>query len=215
MRSTFGPKRVEVLQVLHADGAPADLVLVGWADASAGGADLAFSGRRFAHDIQLAVQRQDQRSVLGDAQVVPADLHALLLQPFDLVAQRPGIDHHAVADDAELAGAHDARGQQRQLVGLVADHQRVAGVMAALEAHHDVGALRQPVDDLALALVAPLGADHDDVCHFRLDDSRCADRRAGIALRRRPRTGDGSRGTLVRDIEAWASTPPQGTRYPY
>jgi hypothetical protein len=33
----------------------------------------------------------------------------------------------------------------------------------ALEAHDDVGAARQPVDDLALALIAPLGADHGNV----------------------------------------------------
>ncbi len=42
---------------------------------------------------------------------------------------------------------------------LAVDDQRVARVVAALEAHHQVGAARQPVDDLALALVAPLGAD--------------------------------------------------------
>ncbi len=56
-------------------------------------------------------------------------------------------------------------GQQRQLVGLVADHQRVAGVMAALEAHDDIGAAGQPVHHLSLALVAPLGADHRDIGH--------------------------------------------------
>jgi hypothetical protein len=54
------------------------------------------------------MQRQDQRGVLGDAQVLRADRHALLAEPLDLVAQRPGVDHHAVADHAELAFAHDA-----------------------------------------------------------------------------------------------------------
>ena len=165
----LGTQRVEVLQVLHADGAPAHLVLVGRADASPRRADLALARCSFAHDVELAVQRQDQRGVLGDAQVLRADRHALLSQPLDLIGQRPGIDDHAVADDAELAFAHDARRQQRQLVGLVADHQRVAGIVAALEAHHDVGALGEPVDDLALALVAPLGADYHDVCHACLE----------------------------------------------
>ena len=41
----------------------------------------------------------------------------------------------------------------------------MAGVVAALEADDDVGPLGEPVDDLALALVAPLGADHGDVGH--------------------------------------------------
>jgi hypothetical protein len=39
----------------------------------------------------------------------------------------------------------------------------MARVVAALEADDALRALRQPVDDLALALIAPLGADDDDV----------------------------------------------------
>ena len=38
--------------------------------------------------------------------------------------------------------------------------------MAALEPHDDIGAFRQPVDNLALTLVAPLGANHYGVGHF-------------------------------------------------
>src|SRR5262249_18077099 len=43
----------------------------------------------------------------------------------------------------------------------------MAGVVAALEAHDDVGLFRQPVDDLALPFVTPLGADDDNISHFR------------------------------------------------
>ena len=39
------------------------------------------------------------------------------------------------------------------------------GIGAALKADNDIGAFRQPVDDLALALVAPLGADDRDISH--------------------------------------------------
>ena len=76
-----------------------------------------------------------------------------LLQPVDLLDQRLRIEHDAIADDRQLARPHHAGGQQRQLVGGAVDDQRVAGVVAALEAHDDVGLLRQPVDDLALAFV--------------------------------------------------------------
>jgi hypothetical protein len=42
----------------------------------------------------------------------------------------------------------------------------MAGIVTALKAHHHVGARAQPVDNLSLALVAPLGADHRDIGHL-------------------------------------------------
>jgi hypothetical protein len=56
-------------------------------------------------------------------------------------------------------------GSSAELVGLVADDQRVPGIVAALESARRIGAARQPVDDLALAFIAPLGADHGYICH--------------------------------------------------
>jgi len=41
----------------------------------------------------------------------------------------------------------------------------MTGIMAALKAHDDFGAVGQPIDDLAFTLVAPLGADHGDIGH--------------------------------------------------
>src|SRR5687768_5176156 len=41
----------------------------------------------------------------------------------------------------------------------------MAGIVAALEADHDVSLLGQPIDDFPLAFVSPLGADHDNVGH--------------------------------------------------
>ena len=70
--------------------------------------------------------------------------------------------------------------QQAQLVADAVDDERVAGIVAALEAHDDVGALRQPVDDLALAFVAPLRSDDDHIRHLpRLPRDRIAPAGAG------------------------------------
>jgi hypothetical protein len=41
----------------------------------------------------------------------------------------------------------------------------VTGVVAALKAHDGVGLLREQVRELALALIAPLGANYDDSRH--------------------------------------------------
>src|SRR6185295_16430452 len=76
--------------------------------------------------------------------------------------QRLERQDHAVADQALHVLVKDPRRDQRQHGLLAADDQRVPGVVTALEAGHRGGALGQQVDDLALALVAPLGADDDD-----------------------------------------------------
>src|SRR3546814_19511853 len=93
-------------------------------------------------------------SALGNREILGVDGNALLAQLGDLVAQRPRIEDDAVADDRQRAG-DDTRRQQRQLVHLLADDERMAGIMTALEADHGVGPAREPSDDLPLALLAP------------------------------------------------------------
>ena len=159
-------QRIEIGEVHQPDRAAADLVFIGRADAAPRGADRGDRVGGFPQRIEFAMQRQDQRDVFGDAQIFRADGDALAPEFRDLIEERLRIDHHAVADHRELGGPQHARRQQRQLVGFAVDDERVAGIVAALEAHDDVGLLRQPVDDLALPLVAPLGADDDNIGHF-------------------------------------------------
>jgi hypothetical protein len=95
------------------------------------------------------------------------------LELVELRDQHLGVDNAAVADHARLAADDPAR-QGADLVRLVADDDRVPGVRAALVAADDVGVLGEQVDDLALPLVAPLGADDHgrrhvkEVCRRRL-----------------------------------------------
>ena len=93
---------VEIGEVHQADGAAADLVLIGRADAAAGGADRGAGVGGFAQRIELAVQGQDQRDVLGDAQVFRADRDALAPQLCDFVEEGLRIEHHAIADHRQL-----------------------------------------------------------------------------------------------------------------
>ena len=151
-------------QVADADRTPGHLVLVGRADAAAGGADLALAAGRLARTVQRRMQRQDERRIVGDPQIGRGHVQPLFAHPLHLRQQRHRIDHDAIADHAQFA-ADQAGGQQAQPIGLVADDQRVPGIMAALEPHHDIGAAGQPVHDLPLALVTPLGADHRHVRH--------------------------------------------------
>ncbi|HYI48966.1 MAG TPA: hypothetical protein VEX35_10925 [Allosphingosinicella sp.] len=94
----LGPQAVEMGEVADPDRAAADLVLIGRADAAPGGADLAGARRILAQRVEIAVEGQDQRAGVGDLQVFGRDRDALPGQPPDLVPQRPGIEHDAVAD---------------------------------------------------------------------------------------------------------------------
>ena len=118
--------------------------------------------------VEFAVQRQDQRDVLGDLEVRRRHFDPLPAQLLDFLDEMIGIEDDAVADDRQFPGPNDAGWKQREFVGLAVDHQRMAGVVAALKPHHNVGADRQPVDDLAFSFVAPLGADNDNIGHGRL-----------------------------------------------
>jgi hypothetical protein len=92
---------------------------------------------------------------------------AARLEGIELADQHLGVDDDAVAEDADLLRLEDAARQQVELERLVAVHDGVPGVIAALVARDDLEALGEQVDDLALPLVAPLGADDDRSAHLR------------------------------------------------
>ncbi len=89
----------------------------------------------------------------------------------DLGEKRARVDDEAVADHVHDARAADARRDEAQREVLVAELHGVAGVVSALVAGDEVERRGDEIDDLALALVAPLAADDGesrafDVCHF-------------------------------------------------
>jgi len=94
---------------------------------------------------------------VGDEEA-PVNGYAGLDKLVDLGEKLLGVDDHAVAHDADLAGANYPR---RHEVEHVLAPPRVYGVPrvgAALEADDDIGALGEIVYDFGLTLVAPLGA---------------------------------------------------------
>ena len=159
-------ERRRVGKVDHTDGAAAGLVFIGRPDAALCRADLHARIGAFAHLVEFAMDGQDQDCIFRDLEVLRRDLHALGRDLVHFLGEGPGIEHDAIPQNGELAGPHDARWQQRELVGDAIDDERMACIVTTLEAHHDVGSLRQPVHDLALALVSPLGADYCNICHF-------------------------------------------------
>ena len=152
-------QRLGVGEIADADAAPRDLVFVGRSDAARGRADLALTAPRLAQQVELAVIRQDQVRLVADDQPV-ANRDAGRGQLVDLGKQRLRIDDHAVADDAGDALVQNAGRQQPQDELPPVGVDGVPGVVPALVARDDRKVRRQQIDDLSLALVAPLRAQH-------------------------------------------------------
>ena len=143
-------------------------VLVRRTDAAAGGADLAVAEGFFPRRVQCDVIGQDQRTRRRDAQVV-ADIDALFFELLDFLHQRVRRYGDAVADETLHVGPQDARRNEVQHGSLALDDEGMSGVVSALKTHCRRRLLGQAIDDLALALVSPLGAEHDDAAsHFSL-----------------------------------------------
>ena len=151
--------------ILNAQRATRDLVFVGGTDAAAGGADARLAQRDLARLIESDVVGHDQRACRRNRQP-GSNFDAGSFQLADLLQQRGRRDDDAVAEIHAHGGPQNAGGNEAQDGLLAADDECVAGVMAALKADHALRVLGQPVDDFALAFIAPLRADDDDVLAF-------------------------------------------------
>ncbi len=138
-----------------------DLVLVGRADSAAGRADLAISARPFAGAVDHRVRGEHERAQRAHAEALEYR-YAAPCQHVGLGQERLERHDDAIADETAHAIAQHARGDQRENGLDAVDDERVAGIVPALESRDRGDALGQQVDDLALSLIAPLGADDDD-----------------------------------------------------
>ena len=115
----------------------------------------------------------------GDAQARAVD--AALGDFRELLEEHVQVDNDAVADDGGDAFGEDSGGQEVQRVLFAVNNDGVAGIVASVELHDEVGVLAELVSGLAFAFVAPLGAEHDDGGHEYL--RKVWVRRAGVRNR--------------------------------
>ena len=156
----------EAAGVEHVAGADADaagLVGVGRADALQRRADLVVAAQRLGDGVVGLVPREDQVGAAGDAEPVARDAPGR--QRVDLGEQRRQVDDDAVGDHRDDVVVEDPARRELQGVALAADDDGVPGVVPALVAHDVAVLLGEQVDDLGLALVAPLGPDDDGDRH--------------------------------------------------
>ena len=147
---------LRVEQVLQPDPEPVGLVGVGGADAAAGRADLELPEPPLTRLVERQVPGHDHVGVAGQPDEVGGD--PARLEALELLDEHARVDHAAGADHAFLA-PEDPRGHVAELEGLAAGDDRVPGVRAAVVAADEIRVAGEQVDDLPLALVAPLRPD--------------------------------------------------------
>ncbi len=143
-------------------------VLVGGADAAAGGADLFLPALGFTGDIDPLMVRHDDMEGLGEEQRGVVRNPPRGLEVGDLPDEDLWVENDAVADNAPFPRVQNPRRDKMEDHLLVAHDEGVPRVVAPLIADHVVCELGIDIDDLAFSLVAPLGAYHDNVCHYHL-----------------------------------------------
>ena len=150
-------KRRAVQKVLHADADPPRAVRVGGPDSPARGADGGVRQPGFHRSVEGDVVGHDHVGVLADTD--PVDLEAAAGQHVQLGDERGRVHDDAVADHGRDVRVEHAGRDEVELEDLLAEHDRVAGVVAALVADDGRDVLGQEVGRLTFAFVAPLEAD--------------------------------------------------------
>jgi hypothetical protein len=154
-------------EVPGADAGAGCLVGIGGADAALGGADFSLAFERLALLVERAVVGKHEMRGIADEEVF-SNLHPAGAESLDLPDEGDRIKNDAVADDAGLRFAEDARGDEVQDVFFALDDNCVTGVVAALAADDDFGIIGEVVDDFSFAFIAPLGADENGIGHADL-----------------------------------------------
>ena len=192
----LGGKTFRVEQVDHLQCATGYLVFVARADTAAGGTNLASAKGGFTRLVQCHVVRQDQRAAFGNLQA-GRGIHASGFQLVDFLQQGFGRQHHAITDETFHAFTQNAGRNQAQHGFLAIHHQGMARIVTTLETYHSTCVVGQPVNDLALAFITPLGTDHDNILgHWKnlffsqtknqLNGTICQPSAAGISSRLQP-----------------------------
>jgi hypothetical protein len=156
-------EQVGLHQVDDPDPAPRDLVDVGRPDAARGRPELRRSAFTLFELIEKHVVRHHQVGAVADEQVRAVEAGSR--QAVELRDERGWVDDHPVAEQVPRPGVEDPRRDEVELEVTVRVDDGVTGVVAAAIADDEVRILGQVVDDPALPLVAPLGANDSDDGH--------------------------------------------------
>lgn len=95
----------------------------------------------------------------------------MLLEGLQFLEEARDVDDAAAADNIDAAGVDEARGQDVEVIGDAVGNDGVSSIVTALGAAADLGFVGEDVGELALAFVAPLGAEDNGDGHGAVGES--------------------------------------------
>ena len=108
----LGIQGIKMRKVAHTNRATPHLVFIGRANTAACGSDLARTCCSLTQPVKVTVDRQDQRAVVRQCEILGRYRNALPAQLCHFITQRPWVEDDPVADNRQRAG-DNARRQQR------------------------------------------------------------------------------------------------------
>jgi hypothetical protein len=93
--------------------------------------------------------------------LIQSEQRTLLLQRFHLLEECGDVYDDAVADQTDALRVHEPGREQVERKGLAVCNDGVPSVVSACASRADVNLVAKHVDELALALIAPLRAEDD------------------------------------------------------
>ena len=116
--------------------------------------------------IHQLVHIEDNVCPVGDVNPVRG-VQAVLVQRLQFLKEAGDVDNAAAADDVDAVGVHETRGEDVEVVCDSIGDDGVSGVVTTLRAAAQLRFVGEDVGELALAFVAPLGAEDDRRRHVQ------------------------------------------------
>ena len=153
-------EQLQVEQVRNAQAAAAHFVFICRTNSARGGSNLYASRGILRREFDHAMVGKDDVGPVRDEKMA-IHPHPRFAQGAHFLQECNGVEDNAITNDTAASGTEHAARHKLKHKFLAVDNDSVAGIVSAGVAGHHGKVLRQHIDDLSLALIAPLGA-HDD-----------------------------------------------------
>ena len=147
-------------QLSRAKSHPGRFIRVGWPDPPPCRANFSVSSTFFESLIHRPVMRENKMCLRRQMQTTTGT-DPSLCQSLNFFDQTRGIDHRSTRDQAGNFSSQNSRGNKVQNILLLADFNRMPGIIPSLRPQNPIRLRRHHIKDFTLPFVSPLETEND------------------------------------------------------